>query len=94
MFFVEGAPSVIQSDNGTEFKNLIMKELCEKYYVKQRFSRPRHPQSQGIVERANQTLIRRISKALCGEESRWISILGIFFMIYLLFRFHQLSNQQ
>jgi len=55
IFLIFGAPSILQSDNGREFVNCVIDEL------KQLWSecviihgRPRHPQSQGSIERANQ----------------------------------------
>ena len=47
----------IRSDNGTEFKNSIMKELCNEKGITHTFSAPRTPQQNGVVERKNRTLI-------------------------------------
>ena len=49
-----GAPTVLQSDNGAEFNHpVIIKEVAELCGMKMTRGRPRHPQSQGSVERAN-----------------------------------------
>ncbi|KAL8099662.1 hypothetical protein AgCh_032065 [Apium graveolens] len=48
---------IIRSDNGTEFKNLIMEEFCKDHGIKQEFSSPGTPQQNGVVERKNRTLI-------------------------------------
>jgi transposase InsO family protein len=87
-FLIEGAPSIVQSDNGKEFRNEIMKNLFKKYSISPRFGRVRHPQSQGIVERANQTLMRRLSKCLHGREARWFDSIGkqFFFRFLTFFR--------
>lgn len=53
-------PSVIQSDNGPEFKNELMTELCEELNIKQLFSMSYTPSSQGLVERFNGNLTRLI----------------------------------
>ena len=42
---------IIRSDNGTEFKNLIMEEFCKDHGIKQVFSAPGTPQQNGVVER-------------------------------------------
>jgi transposase InsO family protein len=64
-----GAPSILQSDNGKEFKNTLMDELCNRHNILFLHGRPRHPQTQGQIERFNQTLTRYISKhLLCSEE--------------------------
>ncbi|XP_063948047.1 uncharacterized protein LOC135152146 [Daucus carota subsp. sativus] len=47
----------IKSDNGTEFKNSVMKEFCEEKGIIHEFSTPRTPQQNGVVERKNRTLI-------------------------------------
>nr|GEY90634.1 hypothetical protein [Tanacetum cinerariifolium] len=48
---------VIRSDNGTEFKNYDLNQLCGMKGFKKEFSVPRTPQQNGIVERKNRTLI-------------------------------------
>ncbi|XP_066964221.1 KRAB-A domain-containing protein 2-like [Macrobrachium rosenbergii] len=54
IFLLLGAPVILQSDNGSEFTAQIITELCsmcpELSIV---HGKPRHPQSQGSVERAN-----------------------------------------
>ena len=58
----------IRSDNGTEFKNSIMKELCSEKGFTHTFSAPRTPQQNGVVERKNRTLIEAARTML--EESK------------------------
>ena len=49
-----GAPRVLQSDNGCEFTAEIIKELASMWPELVLVNdRPRYPQSQGSVERAN-----------------------------------------
>lgn len=49
-------PREIQSDNGTGFIALELKNYCEQNGIKQRFSAIRKPSSQGAVERVNKKL--------------------------------------
>ena len=53
--FIEfGAPAILQSDNGREFRAAIIEELLLLWPdLKLVHGRPRHPQSQGSVERSN-----------------------------------------
>ncbi|GKA79543.1 retrotransposon protein, putative, ty3-gypsy subclass [Tanacetum coccineum] len=44
-------------DNGTEFKNHDMNELCAKKGIKREFSMARTPQQNGVAKRKNRTLI-------------------------------------
>nr|GEU65808.1 copia protein [Tanacetum cinerariifolium] len=46
-----------RSDNGTEFKNSDLNQLCGLKGIKREFSVPRTPQQNGIAERKNRTLI-------------------------------------
>ncbi|GJW16845.1 putative ribonuclease H-like domain-containing protein [Tanacetum coccineum] len=48
---------IIRCDNGTEFKNHAMNELCAKKGIKREFSVARTPQQNGVAERKNRTLI-------------------------------------
>ena len=45
-----GKPSIIQSDNGREIDNHLLKEYFIKNNIKHIFGSPYHPQSQGSVE--------------------------------------------
>jgi hypothetical protein len=74
LFELEGAPEIIQSDNGREFKNKVLHTLCSNWGVKHIFGRARRPQSQGQVERFNQTICRSFAKALHQKPKRWIDI--------------------
>ena len=58
----------IRSDNGTEFKNSVIREFCEEEGIIQEFSAPRTPQQNGVVERKNRTLIEAARTML--EESK------------------------
>lgn len=55
IFTTFGAAAILQSDNGREFVNKIINELCNMWEdLKIVHGKPRHSQSQGSVERANQ----------------------------------------
>ncbi|KAI5148435.1 hypothetical protein ENBRE01_0316 [Enteropsectra breve] len=72
-FMDYGVPAAIQADNGKEFANKELKALCERMNVTIIHGRPRHPQSQGMVERVNQTVKRWLGKKLHGVvRKRWI----------------------
>lgn len=72
-FYAFGVPSSIQSDNGKEFSNQLLRNLCAEMRIQVIHGRPRHPQSQGPVERVNQTIKRRLAKVLFIPRSRrWI----------------------
>lgn len=73
-----GPPKILQSDNGKEFKNEKMEKLCENFKIVRKFGRPRYPQSQGQVERLNQTICRFLQKNLFASNSkRWIDLVDL-----------------
>jgi transposase InsO family protein len=47
----------VRSDNGSEFKNTRVDDLCDDSGIKHQFSAKYTPQSNGLVERKNRTLI-------------------------------------
>jgi transposase InsO family protein len=47
----------VRSDNGSEFKNTRINELCDEFGIRHQFSAKYTSQSNGIVERKNRTLI-------------------------------------
>ena len=62
IFTIFGAPSILQSDNDREFSNKIVQEACEMWpELKIVHGKPRHSQSQGSVERANQDIENMLS---------------------------------
>ncbi|GJY20933.1 putative ribonuclease H-like domain-containing protein [Tanacetum coccineum] len=54
---VDKKVKIIRCDNGTEFKNRVISEFCEKKGIKREFSIARTPQQNGVAERRNRTLI-------------------------------------
>lgn len=72
-----GIPNCISSDNGPHFTARINKELCDQLNIKQQFHCPYHPQSAGLVERANQTLKLKLSKLTEETGLSWFKILPL-----------------
>ena len=57
IFCLFGAPYILQCNNGREFANKVIKHLAEQWPgMKIVHGKPRHPQSQGSVERSNQVV--------------------------------------
>nr|GFB95936.1 reverse transcriptase domain-containing protein [Tanacetum cinerariifolium] len=67
-----GIPGEIISDNGKQFADNPFKDWCDKLNITQRFASVNHPQSNGLVERANRSLGEGI-KARIGEGNKnWV----------------------
>lgn len=68
-----GVPKSIQSDNGKEFKNALLREYLVSKNILIVHGRPRNPKSQGQVERVNQTIKRWLAKKLYNSKTiKWI----------------------
>src|ERR1051325_8446554 len=65
-----GCPEVILTDQGTHFKNKLVKKLCEKFEIRHKLSSPYHPQTNGLVERFNKTLCESLAK-VSEKETEW-----------------------
>ncbi|GKC31931.1 reverse transcriptase domain-containing protein [Tanacetum coccineum] len=51
-----GLPGEIISDNRKQFRDNPFKDWCEKLNIRQRFASVKHPQANGLVEKANKSL--------------------------------------
>jgi transposase InsO family protein len=56
----------VRSDNGSEFKNTRIDELCDEYGIRHQFLAKYTPQSNGILKRKNRTLIN-IARSMLSE---------------------------
>jgi len=66
-----GLPKIIQSDNGSEFNNVIITYLANFFCVDKRVSLPYHPRCNGIVEREMRTLLSTINKQIYCNLHIW-----------------------
>ena len=71
VFLKFGTPLMIHSDQGAEFQSKLMKEICRLLEIKQTRTSPYHPQSDGLVERLNRTLLDMLSKICAENPSTW-----------------------
>ena len=64
-----GVPRILHSDNGREFVNIVIVDLlkCWNSNIQLVSGRPRHPQSQGLVERAHQTLHKKMAAEISAS---------------------------
>ncbi len=57
LFCPFSTPRVILSDNGAEFRNAVVAEICSQFGISQTFTAAYHPASNGLVERANRKVL-------------------------------------
>ena len=62
---------ILQTDNGSEFANTVVRELTTLYGIDHRLSTPYHPRANGLVERQNKEVGRRLRKAMETATGRW-----------------------
>ena len=70
-FGLFGAPAYLVSDQGKAFTGHLITHLCELYGVHKLRTSPYHAQTNGQVERMNQTIIRMIGKLAEDKKARW-----------------------
>ncbi len=64
-------PRVLLSDNGTEFKNQVLQDICAQFYIQQTFITSHHPAYNGFVERTNRKILE-ILRHLAGHlQETW-----------------------
>ena len=61
-------PSVLISDNGRQFDNMLFRDFCEHFGIKNHYSLPSHSQANGQVEVVNQFLLKIIKTRLEGAK--------------------------
>nr|GEY26504.1 reverse transcriptase domain-containing protein [Tanacetum cinerariifolium] len=62
----------IISDNGKQFADNPFKDWCDKLDITQHFASVKHPQSNGLVERANRSLGEGIKARLGEGNKNWV----------------------
>jgi hypothetical protein len=82
VFSRHGFPKAIQSDQGREFVNETMKAIQRETGMKWIMTSPYHPQANGLVERVNQTLVRKLKKLLDSNITAWDKILPLALFAY------------
>ena len=70
-FGLFGAPAYLVSNQGKAFTGHLISNLCELYGVQKLRTSPYHAQTNGQVERMNQTIIRMIGKLEQDKKARW-----------------------
>ena len=70
-FGLFGVPAYLISDQGKAFTGHIITHLCDLYGVKKLRTSPYHAQTNGQVERMNQTIIRMIGKLEEDKKACW-----------------------
>jgi hypothetical protein len=71
-----GVPRQITIDNAKYFDSTMLKDFCQQVRTNATFTFVYHPQSNGVVERANTLIFEAINKVLKGKKkSKWVEVM-------------------
>ncbi|GFV46389.1 retrovirus-related Pol polyprotein from transposon opus [Trichonephila clavipes] len=87
IFSRTGIPSIIASDQGTNFKSALTQEFTKRIASSPRFSCPGYPASNGLVERWNKVLKDMIHPVIREDPRSWDRQLP-----FLLFAYREVPN--
>ncbi|KAJ0565999.1 putative nucleotidyltransferase, Ribonuclease H [Helianthus annuus] len=77
-----GVPKELVSDNGVQFAGRPFKPWCEQMRIQQVFTSVTHAQSNGLVERANQSVIKGMKGRLGRKQKGWLEELTFVLWAY------------
>ncbi|KAK0586051.1 hypothetical protein LWI29_000155 [Acer saccharum] len=66
-----GIPSIIITDNGTQFDNNKFREMCEEYKITNYYASPAHPQTNGQTEAVNKVIKHTLKAKLEAKKGTW-----------------------
>ena len=84
LFSRVGIPDEILTDQGSNFTSQLLTEIYRMLHIHPIRTTPYHPQTDGLVERFNQTLKAMLKKAATDEGKEWDKVIP-----YLLFAYRE-----
>lgn len=70
-----GCPHAFLSDRGTEFVSQVCSDVFDMMGAAKRFTSSLHPQTNGMVERLNHTLLQMLSYLIDDDQGNWDEVL-------------------
>ena len=77
-----GVPDSLVSDNGLQFYSKAFREFCCGLGIRNRYSTPAYPQSNGQAEATNKAIVNGLKKRLDGAKGRWVEELPSVLWVY------------
>ena len=66
-----GVPNSLIFDNGLQFNSRAFREFYSDLDIKNRYSTPTYPQSNGQAEATNKVIVNGLKKMLDRAKGRW-----------------------
>ena len=66
-----GVPRKLLTDRGTNFLSNLMEDISKIFNITRIYTSPYHPQTDGLVERFNQTLLKMLACYTNANQSDW-----------------------
>jgi len=67
-----GVPESLVLDNGLQFDSKVFHKYCGDLNIKNRYSTPTYPQSNGQAKAMNKAIVNGLKKRLEGAKGRWV----------------------
>jgi hypothetical protein len=77
-----GTPYVIHTYQGVQFESILFQETCRLLQIEKTRTTPYHPQSDGMVERNNRTILTMLSAFVNENQNDWDEHLPYISMAY------------
>nr|CAN71500.1 hypothetical protein VITISV_007955 [Vitis vinifera] len=71
-----GISHTIIADNGPQFDSIAFRNFCSELNIRNSYSTPRYPQSNGQAKATNKTLITALKKRLEQAKEKWVEELS------------------
>ncbi|GBM66858.1 Retrovirus-related Pol polyprotein from transposon 412 [Araneus ventricosus] len=73
---------ILHSDQGTNFNSALFTELCKLLGILKTRTTALHPESDGMVERFNRTILNNLSLFVSRNQADWDTHLPLFLLAY------------
>ncbi|GBM00287.1 Retrovirus-related Pol polyprotein from transposon 297 [Araneus ventricosus] len=77
-----GVPMILHSNQGTNFNSALFTELCKLLGILKTRMTALHPESNGMVERFNRTILNHLSLFVSRNQTDWDTHLPLFLLAY------------